>query len=282
MAVLDLKAGKPAKTKTNRRKRESRPRDWKKFFRVTLRLGVSLGTVVLIGFGAVLVGRLIFESDYFRIASVRVENESRVSSKEILALSEIRTGTRIFELDLDAIGRKIAENPWVATAGVRRIFPQEVLIRVVEREPRAIVNLGYLYYLDGTGEVFKVLEPGDSLDFPVFTGIDRTYLLESPEEARRLFAEALALLEKLEARAIFGAGELSEIHIHPADGFHLHTLVGGVPIRMGRGNYDDKLDRLERIYPELRPRLQALKYIDLNVIDRVIVKLDTTGVRRKT
>ncbi len=281
-AVLDLKAGKPANVKKNRRRQERRPRDWKKLFRVVFRLGVSLGTFVLLACGAVLIGRLIFDSDYFKIAAVNVENEQRVSAQEILALSEIRTGVSIFEIDLKAIGRKIEENPWIASAGVRRIFPQEVHIRVVEREPRAIVNLGYLYYLDAAGEVFKVLEPNDALDFPVVTGIDRTYLLESPDEARRLFSEAVGLLERIKTRSVFGITELSEIHIDPNDGFQLHTLAGGVPIRMGKGDFEDKLDRLERIYPELKPRLHALRYIDLNVADRVIVKLDKMGARRRS
>ncbi len=280
--MLDLKADKPAKLKQNRRKKEKRPRNWKKLFRATLRLGVFFGSIVLIGCGAVLLGRLVFDSNYFKIATVRVENAQRVSEEEIVALSEIRTGSGIFELDLAAIGRKIEENPWIASAGVQRIFPQEILIRVAERTPRAVVNLGYLYYLDAFGEVFKVLDPSDSLDYPVVTGIERSYLLESPAEARRLFAEAVALLDKIEARTVFGICELSEIRIDPAEGFVLFTMVGGVPIRLGRGDFDDKLDRLERIYPELRPRLQALEYIDLNVVDRVIVKLDKTGVRRKS
>jgi cell division protein FtsQ len=47
-----------------------------------------------------------------------------------------------------------------------------------------------------------------------------------------------------------------------------------VPILFGQDEFDAKLDRLERIYTELEPRLTALHYIDLNVADRVIVKVD--------
>ena len=35
-----------------------------------------------------------------------------------------------------------------------------------------------------------------------------------------------------------------------------------------------KKQQLEIIYEDLEPRLLALKYIDLNVTDRVIVKVD--------
>ena len=62
-----------------------------------------------------------------------------------------------------------------------RVFPREVVIPVHERVPQAIINLGYLYYVDGGGEIFKVLSSDDRLDFPVITGIDRQFLLENPE-----------------------------------------------------------------------------------------------------
>jgi cell division protein FtsQ len=50
--------------------------------------------------------------------------------------------------------------------------------------------------------------------------------------------------------------------------------VGGVPIRIGFDHFSAKLDMLEKIYGELKPRLSSLRYIDLNVMDRVIVRVD--------
>jgi cell division protein FtsQ len=48
-----------------------------------------------------------------------------------------------------------------------------------------------------------------------------------------------------------------------------------VPVLLGKQGFAVKLNRLEKIYQDLEPRLLALKYIDLNVTDRVIVKVDT-------
>jgi cell division protein FtsQ len=52
-----------------------------------------------------------------------------------------------------------------------------------------------------------------------------------------------------------------------------------VPVQMGFGNYSGKLDRLEMIYEDLQPRLTVLRGIDLNVLDRVIVKTDRKNNR---
>ncbi len=276
--MRDFKSQKPAKVKSNRRKREREPRDWRKFFHRLLGVGVLLGrfslAALLLAAGA-LAARQVFHSGCFGVTEVKVENNSRVSTEEVVALSDIRPAANIFDLDLEMIGRKIEENPWIASARVERVFPREVLIRIGERVPKAVINLGYLYYVDAAGEIFKVLGAEDSLDYPVLTGIDRRALLENPGECRRQLREAMALLDELAGRRIFALEDVSELNVDPTDGLTLYTFSGGVPVRMGYSNFSSKLDRLERIFPELEPRLPALKYIDLNVADRVIVKVDS-------
>jgi len=276
--MRDFKSDKPARVKGNRLKREKQPLDWRKLLHrglgVTLLLG-KLALVILLVGAAFLAGRTVFHSDYFAVAAIRVENLHRLQEDDVVGLSDIRPGVNIFDLDLEAIGRKIAENPWVAAAEVRRVFPREVVISVQEREPRAIINLGYLYYVDGNGEIFKVLSGEDRLNYPALTGIDRKFLLDNPGEAHALLRDAMNLLGELAGRRVFTLDEISEVHLDREDGLSIHTLVAGVPVRMGFRDFRSKLDRLERIYPELQGRLTGLKYIDLNVTDRVIVKVDT-------
>jgi cell division protein FtsQ len=279
--MRDLKSQKPARAKGNRRKRKKEPRDWKKFFHRVLRVSVFAGSVALAVSGAVLMTRLLSDSDFFRIDRIRVADLKRVSREEILSLSDIQPGISIFDLDLEMIGRKIEENPWIATASVQRVFPREVSIRVTERVPQAVVSLGYLYYADGAGEIFKLLGPEDRLDYPLVTGLDRSYLLENPDAARRRLKEAMTLLGNLAERKRFNLDDVSELHIDREEGLIIYTYTGGVPIRMGSGNFAGKLDRLERIYRELEPRLSTLKHIDLNVADRVIVKHDAGGAHER-
>jgi len=270
----DLKRGKQKKVKHNRRKKVQQPRDWKKLFHRSLRVVIGLGSGALIVSGSVLTAQVLLESGYFAVSKVRVEQQARVSEADILDASDISTGDGIFDLDLHLIGRKIEENPWIARAEVERAFPDEIIIRVVEREPRAIADLGYLYYVDAAGEIFKQLDGSDRLDFPVISGISRENMVDHPEDVQLRLRRALRLLQILRNRPHFNLEDVSEIHIDPQEGLTLFTLVGGVPIRIGTEGYESKLRRLERVYEDLEPRLSALKYIDLNVVDRVIVKVD--------
>ena len=272
--MRDLKSNKQKKIKTNRRKQEKQARDWKKLFHRLLRIGIASGTGFLLASGALLMAQMLLDSGYFGVQQIRVEQQERVTEGDILDASDIKVGDSLFDLELHMIGRKIEEHPWIARADVERSFPDHVVIRVVEREARAIIDLGYLYYVDSAGEVFKMLDAADQLDYPVITGIDRQYLLDNPDQTQSCLNLALQLMDELDSRDLFNLDDVSEIHYDQQEGIILHTRIGGVPVRMGKVGFKVKLNRLEKIYSDLEPRLMALEYIDLNVTDRVIVKVD--------
>ena len=270
----DLKSHKQKKIKSNRRKQKKQSRDWKKLFHGMLRISIAAGSGFLLASGALLTAQMLLESGYFGVQQIRVERQVRVSEGDILDASDIEIGDSLFDLELHMIGRKIEKHPWIAKAYVERSFPDNVVIKVVEREARAIIDLDYLYYVDRAGEVFKMLEAGDELNYPVITGIDRQYLLDNPDQTQSSLDLALEVMSELDNRSLFNLDDISEIHFDQQEGLILHTRIGGVPIRMGKDGFDTKLNRLEIIYADLEPRLLALKYIDLNVTDRVIVKID--------
>jgi len=272
--MYDLKGQKRRNLKGNRLKKGKTPRDWKGIFHRGLRIVLVCGSVALGTCGTVVAARVLFESDYFGIDKVSISNLRRLSSDAIMAESDIKGGDNIFRLDLELIGRKIEENPWVERAEVERIFPREVVIRITEREERAIIDLGYLYYVDKNGAIFKGLTAGDRLDYPVITGMNRQFFLDEPQQAKDLLQQGVALIEQLAERNEFSIDEVSEVNIDAKDGFTLTTCRGGIPIRLGRSNFAGKLARLESIYDEIRPRTGVIRGIDLNVTDRVIVRMD--------
>jgi cell division protein FtsQ len=269
-----LKGRKPPKVKLNKRKQEKQPRDWRKLFLRALRGTLFAGGAALAVAAVLLCVQMLRESDYFTVRNVRVVAQERVGEQEIAGASDVRIGTPIFDLDLNLIGRKIEENPWIARAEVVRSLPDEVVITVTEHQPRAIIQLDYLYYVDAASTVFKLLDSGDRLDYPIITGIDRQFLLDRPQEGQAWLRQALELIARLEGRPLFNLADVSEVRIDLEDGLVVHTRQHGVPVLFGHDRFERKLDQLERIYRDLEPRLTALHYIDLNVADRVIVKVD--------
>jgi len=272
--MRDLKSQeKKPRVKNNRRKQQKQRFDWRKFLHRGLRVVQFGSSVALVVVAALLAGRMLLDWGYFRVETVKVENNQRISAEELVALSNIKVGCGIFDLDLKRIGRKIEENPWIAKASVRRLFPRDVVIHVEERNPVAILNLDYLYYVDGAGEIFKLLEASDPLDLPVISGLQPEDLQQNPEQAKQTLLEAVGLIKNLAYRQTLNLEQVSELHVDQQGGYSLLTYRGGVPIKLGYKNFTGKLDRLEKVFKGLQPRLLALACIDLNVDDRVIVRV---------
>jgi len=274
--MRDLKKNqkKSKKIRQNRRKKQKKPISWRKLLHRTLRVGVTVFSAVLLLVGGFFVTQLLLASDLFRVEQVTAQGNSRLTEQQIAALSDIQVGINTFSLDLGLIGRKIEENPWVQQAHVRRIFPRQVVINLKERQPVAIINLGYLYYLDEQGEIFKVLDAADSLDYPIITGFNYAKAQGHDAEYAQRLRQIVGLLTDLSERNKFNLDQVSEIHHEDVGGLSLFTLEGGVKVKLGYANYSKKLDRLERIYTQLQPKLQMLDYIDLNVDEKVIVRIE--------
>ena len=273
--MRDLSFRKPAGKNANRIRKK---RNWKAIGKRSLVIAGYALSFVLIGAGAFFGVRYLREADLFRLERIYVENNLRLSEEEILAVAEIKLGLSLFDIQPRQVGLQIERLDWVKTVSVERIFPSELRIRLEERIPVAVMKLDHFYYVDREGVPFKLLEAGDRLDYPVITGIDRERFLADPEVSRKIMPAVLDLLEELGKRRLFTLQEVSEVHVDQKGEFHLFAVSGGLPIRVGRDWFAGKLDRLERVYDDLKPRLQVLRGIDLNVPNQVIVKLNRNGL----
>ncbi|WP_321530842.1 FtsQ-type POTRA domain-containing protein [uncultured Desulfuromonas sp.] len=268
--MRDMKPTKGKRARDNVRVRPAR--EWKKVFTRLLHGILILCCTVLIVSGATLLMNLVSNSDHFRVETIEVVGNRKLTDQDVIALSDIRQGVRTFDLDLEIIGQKLAENDWIHDAVVERKLPRGIVIRLRERETVFIINLDYLFYVDRSGEIFKVLRAGDPLNYPLVSGMDRQQLLDEPDKSREQLQQVATLIDQLDQRKVFDLQDVSQIKIDTNEGLILYTGLYGVPIKIGWKDYADKLDRLEKIYPELEPRLARLSYINLNVPDKVIVK----------
>ena len=274
MRDLKKKTKKNKKGQQNRRKNESQPIKWRKLLRHTLKISVAVFSGVMILVGGFFMTQLLLNSDLFRVDKITVQQSNHFTKEQVVALSNIEIGVNTFNLDLGLIGKKIEENPWIQQADVQRIFPRQVVINLTERKPVAIINLGLLYYLDAQGEIFKVLGSTDDLDYPIVTGFDYAKAQQHDGEYARCLRQIVVLMANLDGRNEFNLAQVSEIHHSETGGLTLFTLDGGVEIKLGKSKYENKLNRLERIYPQLQKKLHMLDYIDLNVAEKVIVGIE--------
>lgn len=103
-----------------------------------LRRLVSVGLVALVAAGfAVAVRTPLLDVEEVRVAAGR-----HTSADQVLEAADIAVGEQLVDLDLAAIGRRVAALPWVDEVTVHRRLGGAVDLHVTEREPVAIVGTG--------------------------------------------------------------------------------------------------------------------------------------------
>ncbi|HSR12492.1 MAG TPA: cell division protein FtsQ/DivIB, partial [Thermodesulfobacteriota bacterium] len=239
---------------------------------------LSLATVASVALLGFMTYRYVQQSGRLNVGEVRVMGCMNILESELLEIAKVDFRSSLVQLDLQDISRRIARHPWVEKAQVRRDLSRKALvIEVKERVPRALILLDDLYLVDRNGEAFKKAEAKERTELPILTGVSAKEWKKKDAETAELVRQAFAVLDILEGRKVFPMGEVSEVHLSRKDGLTLYTLNGALPVRLGTGEYEDKLNRLEKVLPDLRPKLKNVEYLALTVPNKLVVKMKETA-----
>jgi cell division protein FtsQ len=228
-------------------------------------LAIVLSAVAI---GATLGGRegreYLLTSRTFALAEIAFEGNRRAPEGELLGLSGVRLGDNIFETDVLSAERAMASHPWVKRVSIERLYPRRLMVRVIEHEPKAIAEMGRLYYVNEAGKVFKKLSPGEDGDFPLFTGVSREEFLAREEEASGLFREALLSLAVYREHGLDARAPVSEVRVDRVEGLTLFCGSEAVAVKLGFKDYAEKFSRLDRLFGELSRRGARAEVIRLD------------------
>lgn len=224
-------------------------------------LALTLATGLLV-WGGVALREWALTSPRFDLAAVSFNGLQRASRVELLRLAALTKGQNLWTLDTGALERAMLQHPWVRTVEVTRRFPNRVSVEVTEHVPVALAVLGELYVLDEEGEPFKRVTPGDGLDLPLVTGLDREGYVSDPVAARERLRKALEVASAYARVSPDKSELLSEVRME-AQGVALVTATGQ-EVRLGEGDSEVKLQRLARVRKELGQRGLAAEIIHLD------------------
>lgn len=244
------------------------------------------GTRILLGVVVVLAAslgaawgarRYITKSQRFVIKTITVEGASKMSAEAIAKAGGVSVGSNVFALDIEQAKRSIEREPYVAEATVVRKLPNTVSIKVVERQPAALVSLGGdLYLAARSGEIFKQVEQGDDSDLPVVTGIRPDMAATDRPGVAILVRRALDVIDEAEKTSFVKRYPIEEIHIEK-DG-SVEAIVGreGISIHLGNAPFKGKLEQADRVLNEVQKRKIAATVVFLDneaKPDRVVVRM---------
>jgi cell division protein FtsQ len=240
----------------------------------------ALGALLLVAAAALGGWRLLATADLLRIREVRFAGLQRAGAAELAALATVKPGDHLLAADLEALERAVARHPWVRSAEARRRLPPAVEVRVEERAPRALVDLGGLYLVDREAQVFGAA-PGDGLTCR-WHRLHARRLPAAPRTSSRSWPGRCPA-EGCPARASRPSARF-RVHVDPDEGVTLYVGEEATQVRLGVGDLPQKLERLHRVLGRLRADGRRAEVLHLDNRSRpswVTVRLASAAGRAK-
>jgi len=118
--------------------------------------------VVLAAVGAVI---LLANSPLLSVRHIEIDGVERSDAVASVAASGVGEGALLLWVDTGAIDRAVRADPWVADVRVRRVWPDRVVVEVLERRPVAWIEgvLGWMEVAEDGTVVARAHAPGPGL-----------------------------------------------------------------------------------------------------------------------
>lgn len=243
--------------------------------RAVLLVAVVLGGVGLLSTALAVGYHQLVSSPFFQVRKVVLLGLDRVEQSEVLARTGLDRPAGLLELKLGEMAEDLRRHPWIRNVTLTRRLPDTVVIRVEERVPRALIQLGALYYLDEEYVPFKRLEPGEESPLPVITGFTRYDFLGRSISVKESLDQVFELLQVLAGRGDrFRAENVAQVDFDLVRGLTVHIRQPEVEVKVGFSDYRLKFERLGRVAAFLKSQGDAdgYTYVNLECGPRVVIR----------
>jgi cell division protein FtsQ len=270
-AVLDRVTGRPSQRSLSVRRARSGQRLSDRLPRGVGAVGVSVAAAAVALAGFVGSGRYdAFVAEQgrpldiaarltgFGVERVTISGISRMYEREVLAAAGIDWRSSVPFLDVSAVREKLLRVPLIAQASVRKIYPNEIAITQVEREPAALWQKnGEISVIAADGTVIDAMRDDRYASLPLVVGEDANTKLP---EYLALVAAAGPLAERIKAGTY-------------VSGRRWTIKLDGVDVRLPEVDPAAALARLVRFEREAGLLEKDVIAVDLRMPDRLVVRL---------
>jgi len=193
----------------------------------------------------------------FVVEQIDVMGEGRLNERDIRLAAQIQTGDYFFGVDLEAARDKTESLHWVDSAVVRRLWPNRIVVQVVETTPYALwQNEGKLHLLSEKGDLIVPVEAAETVPqgLKIYVGV------HAPKHAKQIEL-------KLKAHAELWPRVESLVQF-PSGRWDLH-MRDDMIVRLPLENVEAAIERLVQLDRETFILSREVSAIDLRLADRI-------------
>jgi len=192
------------------------------------------------------------------IAKVSVQGDlNYVSHQAVQERMEPFVEASFFEVDLEALRHDLEQMPWIAHVEARRIWPDQVMVRLDEQLP--IARWGDEALLNNSGQAFA---PNDLAEY------EHLPQLYGPKRAQLRVMQQYQLLSQMLRPMGFS---IARLELRERGSWFL-TTTQGIELLLGRDQVIEKMRRFTAIYQQaLAQESEKIARIDLRYANGLAV-----------
>ena len=218
----------------------------------------------------------------WQIKSVKVTGAQIISPKVVEGIAKVPMGKNVFFADLGESIERLRAIKQIKDFGIYRSLPSTLVIKIIERKPLAVVQIGKeSAIIDEEGVILKKAngkgvgkfnvdaDVGDISAFPVVRGIKKEMVKDESLD-RDIAGSIGGALTKLEVFL-----KPSSLQLDFADPGDISLLVEDM-LRVKLGDMEklsSKIDVLEALLPQVEGKWNDVGYIDIRYINNPVIKM---------
>lgn len=199
--------------------------------------------------------------NFILFGDVVFEGNRHIKNEELKALLKMKKNDSLFATAGSTLHKRLTSSPWVKDVVIRRELSGRMVVRITEAVPFAVLDISDSKYLvDKDGAILEPIREGTAIFLPVIKDI-------IPSNHKEGYAEALRFIKVLNDRKV--GADVQITGTRPED---ITLKIENILIKVGAGDFEKKLERLELVREEIEKRQMAVEYIDVRFANRIIVK----------
>jgi len=227
--------------------------------------------LVTLGWSAYTAAQYLRTNPRFEVRELSVSGLRRVKENQVIERANFDIGTNVFAADLDQIRRRVEEIQWVRQALVQRILPNEILIKITEREPVGLARVhGEIYQFDADGMILQP-DPVSLPSLPILDGL-RPGEREWNKKSAKMYRQVLDEL---------GQNELSEIHVNSAGEVSVVSSNESILVNIGGNDFHTRWVKYLHLKPQIQQQYPGAVRVDLRFRNQVIIGMRTDEAEKK-
>jgi cell division septal protein FtsQ len=241
--------------------------------------GVSL--VALLVLGAFASYRYARSIEILHLNRIQIEGCQHSDAAQLESIVRREFSGNLLQLDLAAIRARLERETWIRRTEIRRILPETLRIRVQERVPSVIAEIGgELQLLDNEGVLLDQYNSNyGKLDVPVFSGLKgdsvEAYQILREENAARIRL-GVEILGELASGDPEMTRVISEMDLSDESNIKLLLVDDTAPVYLGDRDFFKRFQMLMTNlskYQELKAEGKQFEFVDLRFDPQIIYRI---------